>query len=60
MESIYKMLEQLRAVLGMYLGKKSISRLYVFITGYIYAQFEFNDGYQASFFDEFNNLSESF
>ena len=56
MELIYKMFEQLRTVPGMYLGKKSISRLYVFITGYVYAQFEFNDRYQTSFFDEFTSF----
>ena len=55
MEPVYEMLGQLRAIPGMYLGKKSISRLYIFMTGYTYAQFEFNESYQTSF-DEFTDF----
>lgn len=52
MESIYEMFEDLRERPGMYLGKKSITLLYVYFGGYIHKDFKANfTNYHTSFCD---------
>jgi len=49
MESIYKMFEDLRERSGMYLGKKSITLLYVYFGGYVHNELRLNSNYNTSF-----------
>lgn len=49
MDSIYEAIKRMKKRPGMYLGKKSILRLHMFLEGYISSQYDLDKNYNTSF-----------